>query len=57
MNNDRREFLKKGLLGVSAAAFIPGVIKGSPAAAEASASLPDLPSRVKLPLGPERGPR
>ena len=46
MNNDRREFLKKGLLGVSAAAFIPGVIKGSPAAAEASASLPDLPSRV-----------
>jgi len=46
MNNDRREFLKKGLLGVSAAALIPGVIKSSPVTAEASASPADLPSRV-----------
>lgn len=46
MNNDRREFLKKGLLGVSAAAFIPGVIKGSPVTAATSPSRADLPSRV-----------
>ncbi|MBE0678623.1 MAG: aldo/keto reductase [Bacteroidales bacterium] len=46
MNNDRREFLKKGLLGVSAAALIPGVIKGSPVASSTAASPADLPSRV-----------
>ncbi|MFZ2286268.1 MAG: aldo/keto reductase [Bacteroidales bacterium] len=46
MNNDRREFLKKGLLGVSAAALIPGVIKGSPVTATASATPAELPSRI-----------
>lgn len=46
MNNNRREFLKKGLLGVSAAALIPGVTKGSPVTAAATASQADLPARV-----------
>jgi len=46
MNNDRREFLKKGLLGVSAAAFIPGVIKGSPVTGATISPGADLPSRV-----------
>ncbi len=46
MNNDRREFLKKSFLGVSAAAMIPGVIKGSPVTVATSASEADLPSRV-----------
>lgn len=46
MNNDRREFLKKGLLGVSAVALIPGVIKGSPDTSSTTASRADLPARV-----------
>ncbi len=46
MNNDRREFLKKGFLGVSAAALIPGVIKGSPDTSSTTASPADLPARV-----------
>jgi len=46
MKNDRREFLKKGLLGASAAALIPGVIKGSPLTDTASATPDELPSRV-----------
>jgi predicted aldo/keto reductase-like oxidoreductase len=46
MNNDRREFLKKGFLGVSAAALIPGVIKGSPVTSSTTALRADLPARV-----------
>ncbi|MRR18873.1 hypothetical protein EG827_01640 [bacterium] len=46
MNNDRRDFLRKGLLGASAAALIPGVIKGSPLTASASTIPAELPSRM-----------
>ena len=46
MNNDRREFLKKSFLGVSAAALIPGVIKGSTDTSSTTASPADLPVRA-----------
>jgi uncharacterized protein len=43
-NNNRREFLKKSILGISAAALVPGIVKGS---FKGSAStVPELPSRV-----------
>jgi predicted aldo/keto reductase-like oxidoreductase len=43
-NNNRREFLKKSILGISGAALVPGILKGSHSR---SASGPiDLPGRI-----------
>jgi uncharacterized protein len=43
-NNNRREFLKKGLLGLSGAALAPGMLKGS--FGSAGSMLPELPTRI-----------
>ena len=54
-NNNRREFLKKSLLGISGAALIPGTIKASSAFTSLN-TLPGLPVRtlgrtgIKTPL-------
>ena len=45
-NNNRREFLKKSLLGISGAALIPGTIKEYSSSASLNAVPPDLPVRV-----------
>jgi predicted aldo/keto reductase-like oxidoreductase len=45
-NNHRREFLKKGLLGISGAALVPGLLKASENIRPASAGIPELPGRV-----------
>jgi len=46
LNNDRREFLKKGLLGFSAAALAPGMLKAAESTRPATAGIPELPTRV-----------
>ena len=54
-NNNRREFLKKSVLGISGAALFPGVIKGNTSVASTYAPV-DLPVRtlgrtgIKTPL-------
>ena len=54
--NNRREFLKKGVLGASAAALLPVSMKASAAGFSAASVAPELPVRtlgktgVKLPL-------
>jgi predicted aldo/keto reductase-like oxidoreductase len=54
-NNNRREFLKKSLLGISGAALMPGTIKANSAFTSLN-SLPELPVRtlgrtgIKTPL-------
>jgi predicted aldo/keto reductase-like oxidoreductase len=45
-NNNRREFLKKSIIGISGAALIPGTIKGYPSSASLNAAPPELPVRV-----------
>jgi uncharacterized protein len=45
-NNNRREFLKKSILGISGAALIPGTIKGYPVSASSNAVAPELPVRM-----------
>jgi predicted aldo/keto reductase-like oxidoreductase len=45
-NNNRREFLKKSLLGISGAALIPGTIKGYPFSDSLNATPPELPVRI-----------
>jgi len=45
-NNNRREFLKKSLLGISGAALIPGVIKGNTINASLDSVPPELPVRM-----------
>ncbi|MDX9946940.1 MAG: aldo/keto reductase [Bacteroidales bacterium] len=44
-NNNRREFLKKSLIGISGAALIPGTLKGNPTVSSFNAP-PDLPVRT-----------
>jgi predicted aldo/keto reductase-like oxidoreductase len=43
-NNNRREFLRKSILGISGAALLPDVLKGSKSVA--GSFLPELPARV-----------
>ena len=45
-NNQRREFLKKSILGLSGAALIPGTLKATFSESTEQASIPDLPGRV-----------
>ena len=45
-NNNRREFLKKSIIGISGAALIPGTIKGYPSSASLNAASPELPVRL-----------
>jgi predicted aldo/keto reductase-like oxidoreductase len=44
--SQRREFLKKSILGLSGAALIPGSINGSVLCTQGQQSIPGLPSRV-----------
>ncbi len=44
-NNNRREFLKKGILGLSGAALAPGLIKGAGSEKPVLEGIPELPSR------------
>jgi aryl-alcohol dehydrogenase-like predicted oxidoreductase len=44
--NQRREFIKKGILGISGAAFLPGSVKASFNDANQQAKIPDLPARL-----------
>ena len=54
-NNNRREFLRKSIIGISGAAMVPGTLKAIPASATLNA-LPQLPVRtlgrtgIKTPL-------
>jgi uncharacterized protein len=45
-NDNRREFLKKSIIGISGAAFIPGAIKGSSLPGMLNNPIPDLPVRI-----------
>jgi predicted aldo/keto reductase-like oxidoreductase len=45
-NNERRDFLKKSILGISGAALIPGTLKASAAENGTRFIAPDLPSRL-----------
>jgi predicted aldo/keto reductase-like oxidoreductase len=45
-NNNRREFLKKSILGISGAALIPGAIKGNTISGILNAPIPELPVRI-----------
>jgi predicted aldo/keto reductase-like oxidoreductase len=45
-NNNRREFLKKSILGISGAALIPGTIKGNTISSISNTTPPELPVRV-----------
>jgi predicted aldo/keto reductase-like oxidoreductase len=45
-NDNRREFLKKSIIGISGAALIPRTIKGSPVSYSLNAAPPELPVRV-----------
>ncbi|MDD8026828.1 MAG: hypothetical protein PHI34_09955 [Acidobacteriota bacterium] len=44
--NQRREFLKKGLAGIAGAAFLPGPLKSSAGVSTGKAAAPALPSRT-----------
>lgn len=44
--NNRRDFIKKGFLGISGAALIPGTLKSSFSADEAKVPVPELPLRT-----------
>ena len=45
-NNHRREFLKKGLLGISGAALVPGLLKASETIRSSVSGIPELPGRI-----------
>jgi uncharacterized protein len=45
-NNNRREFLKKSIIGISGAALIPGAIKGNTLSGLTNSPVPELPFRV-----------
>jgi predicted aldo/keto reductase-like oxidoreductase len=45
-NNNRRDFLKKSILGVSGAALIPGTLNASVPGNSGIAAIPSLPSRM-----------
>ena len=45
-NNQRRNFLKKSLLGVSGAALVPGLLKATENTSSGITDKPELPSRV-----------
>jgi predicted aldo/keto reductase-like oxidoreductase len=45
-NNNRREFLKKSIIGISGAALIPGAIKGNTISGLSFNPIPELPFRV-----------
>jgi predicted aldo/keto reductase-like oxidoreductase len=45
-NNDRRDFLKKSILGISGAAFLPGALNATVAGNTGIAAVPSLPTRV-----------
>jgi len=45
-NNNRREFLKKSILGISGAALVPGTINGYTTVSSSNIPVPDLPVRV-----------
>ncbi len=55
-NNQRRDFLKKSILGISGAALLPQALRASSSATSNQAAIPALPSRVlgntglKIPL-------
>jgi uncharacterized protein len=44
--NQRREFLKRSIIGLSGAALIPGAFKNSFSAASSQQNIPDLPYRM-----------
>jgi len=44
--NQRREFLKRSILGLSGAVLIPGTIKGSSSCSPMQNSIPGLPFRL-----------
>ena len=45
-NNNRREFLRKSIIGISGAALIPGAIKGNTLSGMSNNPVPELPVRV-----------
>ena len=45
-NNNRREFLKKSIIGISGAALIPGTIKGHTSSALLNSAPQELPVRI-----------
>jgi predicted aldo/keto reductase-like oxidoreductase len=45
-NNNRRDFLKKSILGVSGAALLPGTLNASVSGNQVLAEIPSLPSRT-----------
>jgi predicted aldo/keto reductase-like oxidoreductase len=45
-NNNRRDFLKKSILGFSGAALIPGSLKASRVSTSVSRQIPELPGRI-----------
>lgn len=45
-NNNRREFLKKSIIGISGAALIPGAIKGNTLSGMSNNPVPELPVRI-----------
>lgn len=54
--DNRREFLRKSILGISGVALVPGIMKGNTAVSESKTAPPELPVRllgktgIKVPL-------
>ena len=41
--DNRREFLRKSILGISGVALVPGIMKGNTAVSESKTAPPELP--------------